>query len=129
VEGEVGYRQGIFMASLNGTWLDAEDLDAGTPLRRRPKHTASLLLTARPGDWIFNLESRYVGDRPDLDEATFVVRDNPGYVRIDLAARWRALSWLSPYARIENVADEEYEEVLLYPTPGRTLIGGIAIDF
>ncbi len=129
VEGEVGLRRGIFMASLNGTWLDAEDLDAGEPLRRRPEHTASLLLTARPGDWIFNLEGRYVGERPDVDEVTFLVRDNPSYERVDVAARWRALSWLSPYARVENAADEEYEEVLRYPAPGRTLIGGVAIEF
>ncbi|HEV8578401.1 MAG TPA: TonB-dependent receptor [Thermoanaerobaculia bacterium] len=129
VEGEVGFRHGIYSARLNGTYLDAEDLDAGTPLRRRPKHSASLLLTARPGDWILNLESRYVGDRPDFDEVTFATRDNPSYTRVDLAARWKALDWLSPYARIENAADEQYEEVLRYPTPGRTLIGGVAIDF
>ncbi len=129
VEGEVGFRHGIYTARLNGTWLDAKDLDAGTPLQRRPKHSASLLLTARPGDWIFNLESRYVGDRPQFDEVTFAIRDAPSYVRVDAAARWRALTWLSPYARIENVADEQYEEVLRYPAPGRTLIGGVAIEF
>jgi vitamin B12 transporter len=129
VEGEVGFRQGIFAARWNGTYLEAKDLDAGTPLQRRPKHSASLLLTARPGDWIFNLEGRYVGERPQLDEVTFTIRNNPSYVRVDLAARWRALSWLSPYVRIENVADKQYEEVLRYPTPGRTLIGGVAIDF
>jgi vitamin B12 transporter len=129
VEGEVGFRRGIYSASLNGTWLDAEDLDAGTPLQRRPKHSAGLLLTARPGDWILNLEGRYVGSRPQLDEVTFAIRDNPSYVRLDVAARWRALSWLAPYARVENVADEEYEEVLRYPTPGRTWVGGVAVEF
>src|SRR6185295_9045279 len=129
VEGEAGFRKGIFAARLNGTYLDAEDLDAGTPLQRRPKHSASLLLTARPGDWIFNLQGRYVGTRPQLDEVTFAIRDNPSYVRFDAAARWRALPWLSPYARVENLADKQYEDVLRYPTPGRTLIGGVAIDF
>ena len=129
VEGEVGYQHGIFTARLNGTYLDAEDLDAGTPLQRRPKHSANLGLTARPGNWIFNLEGRYVGERPQFDEVTFAISDNPSYVRVDAAARWRALPWLSPYARVENVADKQYEDVLRYPTPGRTLIGGVAIDF
>ena len=129
VEGEAGFRHGIYAARLSGTYLDAEDLDAGTPLQRRPKHSASLLLTARPGDWLLNLEGRYVGARPQLDEVTFAIRDNPSYVRVDLAARWRARPWVSPYARVENVADEEYEEVLRYPTPGRTFIGGVAFGF
>ncbi|HSF42316.1 MAG TPA: TonB-dependent receptor [Thermoanaerobaculia bacterium] len=129
VEGEVGFSRGIFAARLSGTYLEAKDLDTGLPLQRRPEESASLLLTARPGDWTLNVESRYVGERPQLDEATFAVRDAPSYVRVDLAARWRALPWLSPYARVENVVDEEYEEVLRYPSPGRTFIGGVAVDF
>ncbi len=129
VEGEVGFRHGIYAAHVNGTYLDAEDLDAGTPLQRRPKHSASLLLTARPGDWILNLEGRYVGARPQLDEVTFTIRDNPSYTRVDLAARWQARRWFAPYARVENAADEEYEEVLRYPAPGRTVIGGVAFEF
>jgi vitamin B12 transporter len=129
VEGEVGLSHGIFAAHASATYLEAEDLDTGLPLQRRPEESASLLLTARPGDWTFNLEGRYVGERPQLDEATFGVRDAPSYVRVDLAARWRALPWLSPYARVENVADEEYEEVLRYPSPGRTFVVGVAVDF
>ena len=129
VEGEVGFSRGIFAGRVSGTYLEAEDLDTGLPLQRRPEESASLLLTARPGDWTVNVEGRYVGERPQLDEATFAVRDAPSYVRVDLAARWQALPWLSPYARVENVADEEYEEVLRYPSPGRTFIGGVAVDF
>lgn len=129
VEGEVGLRRGIFAARLTGTYQEAEDRDTGLPLLRRPEESASLLLTAKPGDWTFNLEGRYVGDRPDLDEVTFSRRENPAYTRVDLAARWRALAWLSPYARVENVTGEEYEPVLLYPAPGRTLIGGVAFEF
>ncbi|HEY7214533.1 MAG TPA: TonB-dependent receptor [Thermoanaerobaculia bacterium] len=129
VEGEAGFRHGIYMARLNGTYLDAEDLDAGRPLQRRPKHSASLLLMARPGDWTFNLEGRYVGARPQLDEVTFAIRDNPSYTRVDLAVRWQARPKFAPYARVENVADAEYEEVLRYPAPGRTVIGGLAFEF
>ncbi|MFL6199093.1 MAG: hypothetical protein ACJ76J_07950, partial [Thermoanaerobaculia bacterium] len=87
------------------------------------------VLTARPGDWVFNLEERYVGDRADADAATFERTENPDYLRLDLAARWHALKWLAPYARIQNATDEEYEEVLGYPAPGRTLIGGVAVEF
>jgi vitamin B12 transporter len=129
VEGEVGFERGIFAARFSGTYLDTENRDTGRELLRRPQESASLVLTARPGDWTFNLEGRYVGDRLDTDEATFSQRENPGYARMDVAARWRALPWLAPYARIENVTDEEYEAVLRYPSPGRTLIGGLSLDF
>jgi vitamin B12 transporter len=122
-------RQGIFLARLSGTWLETEDLDTGLELLRRPKESAGLVLTARPGDWTFNLEGRYVGDRADVDPVTFGRAENPSYVRLDLATRWRMLDWLSPYARLENAADKEYQEVLGFPSPGRTFVGGLAVDF
>jgi len=129
VEAETGYRRGIFGATLNGTWLETEDLDTGLELLRRPKKSASLVLTARPGDWTLNLVGRYVGERPDVDPVTFTRTVNPSYTRFDVAARWHALAWLSPYARIENLADREYSQALGFPAPGRTVIGGLAFDF
>ncbi|HEX9944721.1 MAG TPA: TonB-dependent receptor [Thermoanaerobaculia bacterium] len=129
VEAEAGLRRGIFAAALNGTWLDAEDLDTGLELLRRPEQSANLVLTAQPGPWTLSLVGRYVGDRADVDPVTFERAENPSYVRIDLAARWRALPWLSPYARLENAADEQYGAALGFPSPGRTLIGGVAVEF
>ncbi len=37
VEAEVGFRQGIFDASVNGTWLDAEDQDTGLAAAPAPQ--------------------------------------------------------------------------------------------
>ncbi|MFL6289389.1 MAG: TonB-dependent receptor plug domain-containing protein [Thermoanaerobaculia bacterium] len=129
LEGEVGYRRGIFSGTWSATWMETEDRATGLELLRRPEWSSALVLTARPGDWVFNLEERYVGDRADADAATFERTENPDYLRLDLAARWHALKWLAPYARIQNATDEEYEEVLGYPAPGRTLIGGVAVEF
>lgn len=129
LEAEAGYRRGLWSARLNGTYLDAADLATGLPLLRRPERSANLVLTAAPGPWALNLVGRYVGPRPDVDPVTFGRAENPGFTRVDLAARYRALSWLAPYARLENVADEGYAEVLGFPSPGRTWIGGVAFDF
>jgi vitamin B12 transporter len=129
VEAEIGFRRGIFAAALNGTWLDAEDLATGLALLRRAEESANLQVTARPGPWTFNLVARYVGDRADVDPVTFQRATNPSYLRVDLAARWQALPWLSPYARMENLAGEEYGAALGFPAPGRTLIGGVAVEF
>jgi vitamin B12 transporter len=129
LEGEVGLRRGIVDVRWNATWLEAEDRISGLELLRRPEKSSNLVLSVRPGDWTLNVEGRYVGERPDVDPVTFGRAENPDYLRVDLAARWKALSWLAPYARLQNVADEEYQEVLGYPAPGRTLIGGVAVEF
>jgi vitamin B12 transporter len=128
IEAELGYEKGIWAARLNGTYLDTEDQDTGLPLLRRPKRSGNLLLTARPGRWTLNLESRWVGDRPDVDPVTFGRAESPSYLRTDLAAKWRATQRFSPYVRVENAADREYAEVLGFPSPGRTWIGGVAIE-
>lgn len=126
LEAEAGYRRGIASARVNGTYLDAEDRDTGLPLIRRPQRSASLLLALAPGAWTFSAEGRYVGDREDQGAAG--VTTNPGYLRTDLAARFRATERFAPYARVENAASEEYEEVLGFPAPGRRWIGGVAIE-
>jgi vitamin B12 transporter len=129
VEAEVGFRRGILDATVNGTWLDTEDLGTGLALLRRPKRSANAVLTARPGDWTLSLVGRYVGDRADVDPVTFLRAENPSYTRFDVAARWRALAWLAPYARVENVTGKDYSQALGFPSPGRTLIGGVSFDF
>jgi vitamin B12 transporter len=129
LEAELGFARGIFAARLDGTWLETENVDTGRPLLRRPEESANLVLTARPAGWTFNVETRYVGERPDVDEATFTTRTNPSYVRLDFAAQWQATARFAPYARVENAVDEEYEAVLGYSSPGRTWIGGLAVEF
>jgi vitamin B12 transporter len=129
VEAEAGYRRGIFDATVNATFLKTEDQDTGLELLRRPKRSANLVVSARPGPWTLSVVGRYVGERADFDPFTFGRTVNPAYARFDIAARWRARPWLSPYARVENLADREYSEALGVPSPGRTWIGGLAIDF
>ncbi len=129
LEAELGFDRGIVALRWNGTWMDTEDEDTGLELLRRPKKSSNVIVTARPADWTFNLEGRWVGDRPDVDPLTFGRAENPSFLRVDLAARWRVLPWLAPSVRVENAADEEYQEVLGYPSPGRTWIGGVAVEF
>jgi len=129
IEAEVGYRRGIVSARLNSTWLDAKDETTGLALLRRPKRSSNLVLALTPRRWTFSLTGRVVGDRPDVDPVTFANRTNPGYQRWDVAASYQLLDWLAPYARVENVADRAYAQALGFPAPGRTVIGGVAVNF
>lgn len=129
LEAELGYQRGIVAVRWNGTWLDAVDQETDLPLLRRPKRSSNLVLTLRPGVWTFNAVGRWVGERPDVDPVTFTRAESPSFFRLDLAAQWKATAHLSPYARVENAADRRYAQVLGFPSPGRTWIGGLAVGF
>ncbi len=114
----------------NITYLDAEDRDSGLALLRRPQWSANLVVSLTPHrDWRVTLTGRFVDDRPDVDPVTFSRAENPSYLRFDLAAQWQASRRFAPYARVENLADEEYAEALGFPAQGRTLIAGVAVAF
>ena len=129
VEAEAGWARGAGAIRAHATWLDAEDRVTGEPLLRRPEESAGLVATFTPGPWTLSAEGLYVGDRPDVDPATFARTTNPGYARVDVGARYALRPWIAPYARIENAADREYAEALGYPALGRTVIGGVAFEF
>ena len=129
LELEAGYRTRLLVLRWNATLLDTEDLETGLALLRRPERTSSLVATVYPEPFTVNATLRYVGERADVDPITFVRSVNDGYLRLDLAAAWRVTGWIAPYARIENVADEEYAEALGFPAPGRTFVGGLEVSF
>ena len=129
LEGELTFQSNELLVAGTFTYLDAEDESTGEALIRRPRESASLRLVYRPGPTSLSLTGRYVGRRPDVDPVTFEGATNDGYVRLDLAARWQALDRLQPYGRLENLADEDYEEALGFPAPGRTFIGGLRLTF
>jgi len=129
IEAEVGYAARRWAARWNATYLGAEDLDAGLPLLRRPQESANLVLTYSPKTWSLTLTGRYVGERDDIDPTSFIRETNDSFLRFDLAARWQAMKGLAPYVRVENFTDEEYMEVLGFPAPGITLVGGVSLSY
>lgn len=127
VEGSVARTLSRGRIELGGSRLEAESRDTGQPLLRRPEESAYLLVTLRPAAWTWSLHAQHVGTRPDVDPVTGARTDNPSYQRLDLAARWQARSWLAPYARVENLADQRYQPALGFPAPGRTLVAGVSV--
>lgn len=122
VELAVGYEGRAFGLRTSATVQDPEDLETGEQLLRRPEEKADAVLTVRPAErWTVNAVGRYVGERPDFG-ATL-----ESYTTLDLAASLQATQRLEPYARVENVLDEDYREVAGFPAPGRTWIAGLEV--
>lgn len=129
LELEAGYRNRLIGLRWSGTYLDTEDLETGLPLLRRPERSSSLVATFHPQPYTVSATLVYVGERADIDPVTFERAVNDGYLRLDLAVEWQLTGRIAPYARIENVSDEEYSEALGFPVPGRTFVGGLEVVF
>ena len=87
----------------------------------RPRGRARAVLSGVAG---------WVGERVNVfPEFPYADTVNPGYATLDLAASWQLSSRLAPYARVQNALDREYEAVLGFPASGRTVIGGVRLEW
>ena len=88
----------------------------GQPLLRRPKHSATLLLSYLGNRWGTNLSGSFVGRRPDDDFYGFDITHAAGYVRADLGGWYAIRSRVTAYADVQNALDRRYNEVVGYPS-------------
>ena len=89
--------------------------NVGQPLLRRPKHSATTLLSYLGNRWGTNLGGSFVGRRPDDDFFGFGINHASGYVRADIGGWYAINSHVSAYANVENALDRRYNEVVGYP--------------
>jgi vitamin B12 transporter len=87
----------------------------GEPLLRRPKHSATVLLSYLGSRWGGNLSGSFVGRRPDSDFLGFNIDHAAGYVRADVGGWYAIHPRLTAYANVENAFDRRYNEVVGYP--------------
>jgi vitamin B12 transporter len=76
-----------------------------------------------------NFQMNYVGKRWDkdfTDEFNPVRVELPDYLLINLVASYKLFSYLEFNARIENLLDKKYEEILYYGTLGRSFYAGVS---
>ena len=119
--------------TVNYTFLDADEqrtADAGLVREvRRPRHSANLVAHGSAGriDWGTGLA--YVGARQDTDFDLFpaqtVILDNYWLASLHLAYRLRP--GIELYGRVENGFDADYQDVVGYNTPGRTVYAGLRV--
>ena len=98
------------------------DLDTGKQLARRAKRHATLGADTRIADWTLGAEVQASGRRFDNAANTNVLG---GYALFNLYASTRIARDYTLLARIDNLADKDYQLARTYATPGRTLYVGV----
>ncbi len=114
------------------TFTDTEDEATGEQLLRRSKHRANADL-----DYSFIPEAHahvgvlYIGKRDDNDFASFPATriQLDDYALVYLSGSYELSNHLSLFARIDNLFDKEYQEVLGFGTPGASAFGGVKVSF
>lgn len=110
------------------TYLDADDLTAGTRLVRRPRHTISADTWVKPVPKLrIGLGALYTIDREDGFGAA--QRDIEDYLRLRLTASYEVCKNLELFARVENLLGERYSEVLGFPAMRTGAYAGFRLRF
>ena len=116
-----------FDLTLAYAWTDAEDRTTGARLLRVPEHAGSATL-GWTGDRLSGaLTVRAEGDQDDSGGFGTVVRD--GFVTANLNAAYALTDNVTLTARVENLADEHYQQVFGYGEPGRSGYVGIRLRY
>jgi len=100
-------------------------LTAGQPLLRRPKHSATTLVSYLGSRWGADLAGSFVGPRADSDFLGFGFTHAPGYVLLNAGGWYAIRSRITAYVNVENLLDRSYQEVVGYPALGINFRAGM----
>ena len=101
------------------------DLMTGNRLPRWPVDQVSLSLYYQPVDSLnMILDYRFVGSN-----GTSATQRVESFNVVNLAVNYDVSEQFQAYVRVDNLFDEDYEEVLYFGTPGRSVFGGIRANF
>ena len=110
------------------TYLDADDLTAGTRLVRRPRHTLSGDVWVKPVSKLrLGIGGLYIIDREDGFGAA--QRDVEDYLRLRLTASYEVCENCELFARVENLLGDRYQEVLNFPAMRTGAYAGFRLRF
>lgn len=120
-----GRLAGSWSAGLAYTYVRTEDERSGLQLLRRPEHSGSAHVAFRGAVWSGSLVVVHAGARSDvLPVFPYTRTENDPYTTADLVVGYDTGAF-EPYVKLENVSNEEYDEVLGFPAPGRRALLGI----
>ena len=114
---------GGFDLSVAYAWTDAVDRSTGTAVLRVPEHAGSATLGWTGGRLSGALTIRAEGDMPDSGGT------REGFVTANLNAVYALTDNVDLTARVENIADERYQQLLGYGEPGRSAFVGFRLRY
>jgi outer membrane cobalamin receptor len=103
----------------------------GNHLLRQPVNSGNLALTGGMLRVTGTFAARIVGRRTDSDFLfpPLGLTSNPGFVVLSLFGSLRIDAHATAYARIDNLANRQYSEILGYPALGRAASAGMRFTF
>jgi outer membrane receptor protein involved in Fe transport len=102
--------------------------EIGLPLLRRPKHSGTFNISWIGERFDAQLNGFFLGRRRDVDPVTFSrTANNDGYARLDLGGGYRLTPRVTAFARIENLLNQNYQEVLGYPAYRLNFSAGLRV--
>ncbi|MBM3774428.1 MAG: TonB-dependent receptor, partial [Acidobacteria bacterium] len=101
----------------------------GQELLRRPRHSGAVSFSLAPRRWILQAGAFLMGERQDMDGAGFGLTRSPGYQNVYAAASFRLTPHFAPVLRADNLLNSRYQEVLGYSALGRSVRGGLRIEW
>lgn len=112
------------------TYLEADDLAAGTRLLRRPQQSGSLDVWHDFGRGLSaGAGVVFASDRMDVHADTFATIQGEDYTVVRLYGAWQVNDRVTLKARVENLLDEAYEQVHGYPQLGLGAFAGVEWKF
>ena len=104
----------------NVTYQDVEDEETGETLRQRPRWIGGARMVWRPHPSLsWEVDGQGVSERADEQIPVPALDTVDGYILFGSAVRWRPAAVWELSARVDNLADEEYETLIGFPGPGR----------
>jgi vitamin B12 transporter len=110
------------------TYTDAKNAQTGAPLIRIPEYAATL-----SADWQaleslgLSVSARYNGEETDVIRSANPLGRVPAWTRVDANARYAVSDAVEVYGRVENLADDKYQDVFGYGTLGRAATIGVRV--
>lgn len=113
--------------NTNYTFNQATQAD-GRERLRRPRHLANAGVSYFGMDQRLTLNAYLRMSRGSVDEADGVRAPLDNLLVLDVSGSYQLNDWFSVYARVENLSDREYQEVLGYRTSARAAYLGVKLS-
>ena len=118
---------GAVEARVAYSYLEADDLTAGTRLLRRPKHSGSVAADGVSGRFTYGAAIAYTSERTDTNFdiiPSALVKLDP-YWLANARIAYKIADPVEVHLRVANAFDDDYQDVFGYRTEGRSIHAGV----